>query len=591
MLRALVYLRIMSFWNWVRWRARRLRQPKYLAGAVVGAAYFYFFLFRRVGGPPIHARAAHADVPMAVPIEWHAIALSVGAAALLVVLTFMWIVPTRPAALGFSEAEIAFLFPAPITRRALVHFRLLSGQFRSLTGALVMALISNRWSFLGGNALTHAIGWWFVFSTLNLHLNGANFTLTRLANAGLSVVARRVLVSIALAAIMALAVWRLPSFARLPGTDETGGFRLMSDWLVGLTTAAPLSWLLFPVKLILGPFLAPTSVEFCLAFGPALVVVAVHYLWVVRAAVSFEDASIEHAELRSAQATAAQVTGRRFSRVPTRGRKPPFSLGSSGRPEIAFLWKNLLSTWPYFTVRVFGWCALAILGLQLWRRSNPALEPFVITTGFVGGFGAVYLLIFGPQFFRQDIRGDFRHLDFLKTLPLAGWQIVLGEVLTPTAILTGIIWLGLLAAALNSGWLISVSQASAATRFMVSLAAAAIVPPIAMLQLLVPNAAALLFPSWVEATRTRSGGPEVMGQRMIYFFAQLLAIVVLLLPALGIAAGILLLACVVFHLTLAVGIACALGPLWVVLLGEVALGVWWLGERFEAIDVSEELRG
>ena len=39
------------------------------------------------------------------------------------------------AALGFSEAEIAFLFPAPITRRGLVHFRLLSVQFRSLTGA------------------------------------------------------------------------------------------------------------------------------------------------------------------------------------------------------------------------------------------------------------------------------------------------------------------------------------------------------------------------------------------------------------------------------------------------------------------------
>ena len=38
MLGALLYLRLMSFRNWAVARGRRLRQPKYLIGAIVGCA-------------------------------------------------------------------------------------------------------------------------------------------------------------------------------------------------------------------------------------------------------------------------------------------------------------------------------------------------------------------------------------------------------------------------------------------------------------------------------------------------------------------------------------------------------------------------
>ena len=46
MLGALFYLRFMSLRNRLMAGIRRLRQPKYLAGALAGAAYFYYFLFR-----------------------------------------------------------------------------------------------------------------------------------------------------------------------------------------------------------------------------------------------------------------------------------------------------------------------------------------------------------------------------------------------------------------------------------------------------------------------------------------------------------------------------------------------------------------
>src|SRR3954469_14382801 len=249
MLGALLYLRLTSFRNWLGARLKRLRQPKYFIGAIVGCAYFYFFFFRNLSGGPVRtarqAVSAQAMQAIAVahaplPFDWLPTITAVGALALLVFVTFMWVVPVQRAALGFTEAEIAFLFPAPITRRALVHFRLLSSQFRNLLGAAVMMLFSNRWTAIGGNAATHAIGWWFIFSALNLHFSGANFTLTRLADLGLGAARRRTLVLLLITAVVGATLFRLPVDMRLPALGSEIDLRPGTDWIIAITNRAPL---------------------------------------------------------------------------------------------------------------------------------------------------------------------------------------------------------------------------------------------------------------------------------------------------------------------------------------------------------------
>ena len=49
-------------------------------------------------------------------------------------------------------------------------------------------------------------------------------------------------------------------------------------------------------------------------------------------------------------------------------------------------------------------------------------------------------LLLGPQFLRQDFRQDVPLADILKTYPLRGWQLALGELLAPAAVLTGVQW-------------------------------------------------------------------------------------------------------------------------------------------------------
>ncbi len=598
MLGALLYLRLTSFRNGLLSRLRRLRQPKYLIGAIVGFAYLWFFFFRPMGavGAPRHSPGealalaeAATGTAVLLPADWVPLSTAIGALALLVFFTLMWVIPTERAALGFTEAEIAFLFPAPITRRGLVHFQLLSTQFRSLAGATIMMLFSHRWTFLGGNALTHALGWWFVFSALNLHLNGARFTLTRLADGGLGLWPRRVAVLALVGAVIAVTVWRMPAGAppQAPGADPD--LRPITDWLLALSNTAPLTWLLWPFRFVVGPFLAPDAVGFFLALGPALAVLGLHYYWVVRAVSAFEDSSIDAAQKRAARIAAWRSGQSVRSPGDAKPQRPPFALAGTGRPELAFLWKNLLSTWPWFTGRVFLGCAAVIVAAGLWLGSQPLPRGVLPGIGAMAVMFAAYTLIVGPQFARQDIRSDLANADILKTYPLAGWQIVLGELLAPTAILTGILWLALLAAGITfqptserMAWL------TPGLRVALTAALALLAPALAALQLLVPNAAALVFPGWFQASRTRGGGPEMIGQRMIFFFAQLLTMLFALLPAAALGAALVF----IFQwLVGAVAAVCLTAvAVLAILVAEVWCGIWLLGQQFERLEISAENR-
>jgi uncharacterized membrane protein YfbV (UPF0208 family) len=202
---------------------------------------------------------------------------------------------------------------------------------------------------------------------------------------------------------------------------------------------------------------------------------------------------------------------------------------------------------------------------------------------------SAYTLLLGPQLARQDLRSDLPHADILKTYPLAGWQIILGEILTPIAILTGLLWLNLLALVLALAPMADkITWLTPGFRLTAGLCLAGVIPVLCALQLLIPNAAALLFPAWFQATRQRSGGIDVMGQRLIFVFGQLLVILLSLFPA------VLGAALVIFASQWLIGASAAvvLGTLVALtILGvEVACGLWWLGERFEKFDLATELR-
>ncbi|MCR6654941.1 MAG: putative ABC exporter domain-containing protein [Opitutus sp.] len=587
MLSAVVYLRLNSLRNLVWSRVRRLREPKYLIGAVVGVSYFYFVLFRQTGLANGGANGLSELSNTAA-----ATALGIGSLMLATVMVFMWVMPSGNPGLTFTEAEIAFLFPAPVTRRSLIHYKLLSTQLRTLVQSLFFTVVFNHRSFADGRAAQVILGWWLVLSVVNLHYMAASLTISRLAEGGVSATRRRFAVSFIIATLFAGAlawIWReLP-----PGPVEVDQ---VPGWIATVTSTGALGWLLWPFRALIEPFFARGATELALACLPAALVLALHYRWVVGSNVAFEEASLARAEKRAAKANALQRTGAlHVGEEPRAARREPFSLARVSLPELAFLWKNLLSTSrPWFTGR--NWLAAAgalivvsiilmrVLGDRYWVAGG----TIAAISTMIGGAAIVY----GPLLTRLDLRQDLVNADLLKTYPLPGWRIVLGEILTPVVVLTGAVWLGLL------GWwlglhghqppALSETWFSPGMRIVLVICGAFLAPWLIALELLVPNAAPILLPGWFQTIRTPGAGIDLMGQRLIFGFGQIFVVLLALLPAGGGAA------LVMFIINALVGPAAATiaGTVVasVVLIAELWCGLWLVGSRFERFDVSSEPR-
>ena len=130
-------------------------------------------------------------------------------------------------------------------------------------------------------------------------------------------------------------------------TGVCGGPAAVIDYVGSLLSTEALSWLLLPARWVVEPLLATDSRSFLFALGPALLVYAAHYAWVLRSEVAFEEASIAKAQKRAARVSAMRAGNWRFGNAERKAQSAPFALSKASRPELAFLWKNLLSSAAY----------------------------------------------------------------------------------------------------------------------------------------------------------------------------------------------------------------------------------------------------
>jgi len=576
MISALFYLQYHSLCNRLLSRFRRLQQPKYLIGAVVGGLYVYFYFFRYLFG------RGKFSVGTSIPPEFGPLLELGGALILMVIMLLAWIIPYERAALTFSEAEVAFLFPAPVSRRTLIHFKLLRSQLRILFSVLLLTLFSRRFS---GNPLTHALGWWLILSILNLHFLGSSFTRTLLLDRGISNWRRRLLVLGAVTALVAT-VW-LWAKKTLPAAPDLSAPHLdwhsVADYLQSLLTAGPALYLLFPFRLIVRPFLAPDMVTFLATLLPVLLIFALHYLWVIHSDVAFEEASIE-ASQKFATRRAAMRSGHWHAARPNqKARRAWFRLAPTGPSPTALLWKNLIGVGQIFSPRL--WIVLmtiiVVLGISLGNIGH--YRNFSVIAGTLIAAVVGYSLLLGPQLLRLDFRHDLPRADILKTFPLHGWQIALGEVLAPVAVLAVFQWLLLF---VGAGLLLYLPGKEKALFLAIAAGALVLLPVLDMVVLLVPNAGVLLFPSWIQTGKDSPRGIETAGQRMIFAFGQMLVLLVALLPPAAVFTGVFLLLRLSLGLAAAVPVASFAAAL--VLAAEAGLGVMLLGKLFERFDVTEE---
>jgi hypothetical protein len=451
---------------------------------------------------------------------------------------------------------------------------------RIFFSVILLTLFSRR---LGGNSLFHALGWWMILSTLNLHFLGSSFARTLLLDRGVSNWLRRLLV-LGLAAAMAAGVWlwakrTLPAF----GSADIANFDSILDYAQRLLTAGPALYLLFPFRLVVRPFLAPDTAAFFGALPPVLLIFLLHYLWVIFSDVTFEEASVEASQKLATRIAAVRAGNWQAAKKNQKARRAWFRLAATGPLPTALLWKNLIGVGQVFSPRL--WIVLitvvAVLGVSFGNIGHN--QNFSYLAEMLIAIALGYSLLLGPQLLRLDFRHDLPRADVLKTFPMRGWQIALGEILAPVAVLVVFQWLLLL---VGAGLVLYLPGKQTALFLAIAAGAVVLLPVLDALLLLIPNAAVLLFPSWIQTGKDSPRGIEAIGQRLIFAVGQMLVLLLALLPAALAFGGIFFLLKLTLGLAAAVPFASLAAA--IVLAIEAGFGVMLLGKLFERFDVTEE---
>ncbi len=566
MIRVFGYLAWRSGYNRIVRQLRHLRSPRYVAALLLGAGYLWIILIDQRPSP------AAARVVSGSLIE------VVGALALLGAVAWGWIFGVERRVLAFSPAEVTFLFSAPISRSGLIQFKLLRNQLLILFNTLLWTLILSRERF-GASPWLRSLSIWILLTTLSLHRLGASFVRTSLSEHGQYGVRHRV-ISMAVLGIVCVAL--LVSLGEaLPALEAAWAGGTLA-FLSALTAQAerPLARLvLWPFTTMVRPLSAGTTVEWIHSVGPAVALLVLHAIWVVRSDSAFEEAAAE-ASLDRARAVADRRKGnRRGLRVAHHALPRFLALRPVGWRAGAILWKNLIAV---LRIRRTRSAALAVVaaGAAAALFSIRGQTTLADIAGWLALTWAGVMLVVGPQWVRNDLRGDLSKLDLLRSYPLRGSSIIQAEVAASALALT-LIQLGLLLVAYLAFIGSDTLRFDLAERTLLFGVAVLYLPLINFVGLLIHNAAAVLFPAWVHLGVGRPGGVEALGQNMLMIiaFAILLATTLVVPTSLG-GSAVLLLHPFVRNWALIPGTVVLLGTLG----AEAWLIVRWLGRVFERTD-------
>src|SRR5947207_3748322 len=309
MIAASLYIVVCSARNRLRLRLRRLREPRYLLGAIAGAAYLYFSFFARLRTARTGRRRGAAAAPIALASAMRAGAPGRVGVALLAVAALAWILPLEGGLLAFSEAEMQFLFPAPVTRRALLLYRMIRSQIGLLFGGAILGIAMPSAS--GYARLRAAVAMWLLLSAGKVYFTGVSLARARLASRD----ARSQRAAwLPLAVLSAAAVIVGASLSRAFVSAPIASIGDALDRIAAATSGGAARVALWPFVALARPIFAAGVREYLAGLAASSVVLAAAVAWVLQTDAALEDAAAAAAERRAAD-LASQASPYRASRT------------------------------------------------------------------------------------------------------------------------------------------------------------------------------------------------------------------------------------------------------------------------------------
>lgn len=567
MTRAFLFVTVRSFRNRIVSRLKRLRNVRYLVSFLAGLAYFWFVGLR-------HLFSARSPVRF-TGLPASGFAVDMAAVVVLFMMILAWALPKQSAGLTFSEAEIQFLFPAPITRRQLLFYKVLRAQPQVFISAALMSFFMFRYAKF--------VGLWACFIALSVYFTFVALVRARLKILGIGFLVR--LPAIAAAAVgVAYLLWQ---------TVDRGAFRGLGrklqpgrlPELPGLFHGPAADALLFVPRFFAHALMPSSALQLLVSCAALLVAALLFFELAARTNIAVEEASIDASQKTAArrarmneQRIGKHVT---FPRIP-----PPFRIPAGARPEVAIYWKNLTAglriSSPWLLIMAV--CALYFLG-QSYYSPEPAVRTLLAGLSLM--FAAMFPFL-GSTVFTQDMRLDLPRIELLKSYPISGERLVAAEIAGPLTFvaIVELLLLSTAAIILRAAELSPQMSLLASPEFVTI--ALLLATPICAAQLLIRNTVPILLPGWALRAPDEQRGFIVMGQRLLLLAGNLLVLLFVLLPAACLVVPGLLIAKYWFGGSMPV-VALTTVLATGLLFFEVWLGIRFLGRQFEKIDVTNEL--
>ena len=453
----------------------------------------------------------------------------------------------------FQPAEMDLVLPGPFSRRQLVTYQMVY-QFGPL---LLMGLWIGIFLRTGGVYPARAIGAALVGQLISL-LGSVTSALSGIIRARLKWVAPVMLV---LAAALAYVAVR-----QAPPLPDGGGGAEWVQWASSVRKTEVIEDLCIPLRPYVETLLGTSFAGLVAAAAAALVI----NFGLMAAFVALDKGEVEALVIRSqkrlerferrrtgtsALADAGRAVGRRVPMLPRMG----------GVGTLA--WRQLSCAYRVSGRPVVILAAILLIGGAFWiGRAAPA------------AFGESAVLVFGvaasfwlPMIFRFDFRTDLDHMAVLKSLPLAPFAVIGGQIAAPLGVIVAIE--AMFFAGLSAGF----ADWSVA---MLSVGVLAGCVPLIGAMLAVENAVFLVAPT--RSYRQMSPGgfdPSLLGRHFLLMLIKLVIVAVATAAIGGPVAAIL-------WLDLGTGIAIATGVC--VLLCVLAGLLYACTAAFRAFDVADD---
>jgi hypothetical protein len=513
MIGATLYIVACTAANRLRRRLRRLREPRYLIGAVVGLAYLYVTLFFRAQAYRVRAdpaaftrRSAASSLATTGP--------PVAGVLLACAAVLCWLLPFTSSLLNFSQAEISLLFAAPVTRRGLVLYRLIRSQVAVLTGALIVALAYPTGSAAG--RLRGMVAMWLLLMTCHVFFTGVNVARGRLRQGWMQSAGALLGLLIPVASVAGVGAALAGAGSHAP-LNSARAFAAAAG--AAATSPAP-SLLLWPFTSVVRPIFETGGNGYLGSLVAGASVYAATVVWLL-----WMDALSDWSG-DAASGFARQQPQRRSPAYS--GRPVAWTLSTRGRPEAAFIWKAALQTFRVVDRRVFFRIVMILVWMMVASLFMTRVRGVAQVIGLFAAWGAGFATVMAPQVIRIDLRQDLAHLELLKTWPVRGAAVVFGELAWPAMLVTIIAWTFGIVAMVMIGT--TFRSANTLLGEVAAVSILIVVPGIVFVQYAIHNAVALFLPGWVPLGTTRPRGVDAMGQRLILLSGTWLALAVALVP-------------------------------------------------------------